>query len=214
MEDVQVSGHGLDHFIAVTNHAVNALKYENLSDEQKLQVELAALLHDVDDHKLFPDNKNHENARKILTNAMPDDEHLIQGIIQMIDLVSCSKNGDREPSEPWMAIPRDADRLEAIGQIGIDRCLQFNKHKGVPLHTDTTPRVSNLEELSQVVTPERFEGYGRGVPSASMIDHYYDKLLHIGSSNRLRSQNPYILEEATRRNQVMIDFVLEYWRYN
>lgn len=208
--------HGLIHFTNVRNHAIKALKYENLSDRKKLQVEFAALLHDVDDKKLFPNSVNNENARKILAESVDidDKQKFIDDIISMIDLVSCSKNGDSEPPEPWMAIPRDCDRLEAIGQIGIDRCKEFTDYKKAPYHVENTTRASNEEEVWKAATPERFVLYMKGAQSASMLDHYYDKLLHIGKPECLRSQNKYILEEAARRNNIMVEFVIKYWKDN
>ena len=211
-----VGGHGFDHFVAVANHAVEALKYENISDRCKLQVELAALLHDADEDKIFPESVNYENARRILfeTIDIEDKETFIDEIIYMIDIVSCSRNGDNEVPQSWMGIPRDCDRLEAIGQIGIDRCKEYTDHLGNPYHTDSTPRVTTVEELWSVATSDRFNGYMNGKKSPSMIDHYYDKLLHIGNSSSLRSQNPYILGEASKRNDIMVNFVLEYWKQN
>jgi len=208
-----VGGHGFDHFIAVANHAVAALKYETLSSRKKLEVELAALLHDVDDSKIFPDSMGYQNARSILEKIdVCDKDELIENVIAMIDLVSCSKNGDREPPEPYMAIPRDCDWLEAIGQIGIDRCREFTIYKQAPFHVDSTPRAYTEEQVWMAATPERFTAYMNGAKSASMIDHYYDKLLHIGKPVHLRSQNPYILEEAVRRNHIMVEFIINYLR--
>jgi uncharacterized protein len=207
-----VGGHGFDHFIAVANHAVAALKCETLSPRKKLEVELAALLHDVDDSKIFPDSMGYQNARAILEKIdVSDKDELIENAIEMIDLVSCSKNGDREPPEPYMAIPRDCDWLEAIGQIGIDRCRDFTIYKQAPFHVDSTPRAYTEEQVWMEATPERFTAYMNGAKSASMIDHYYDKLLHIGKPAHLRSQNPYILEEAARRNHIMVEFIINYW---
>ena len=138
-------------------------------------------------------------------------EEFIQGIIDMISLVSCSENGDSEPPFPWMAIPRDCDRLEAIGEIGIKRCKDFMVEKKGLFHTDNTPIATTKQEVELAANPERFKAYMRGVKSASMIDHYYDKLLHIGKPECLRSQNPYILQEASRRNGVMTNYVIDYW---
>lgn len=211
MRGHSIGGHGYDHFIAVRDHSILALEHENLSEREKLQVELAALLHDIDDEKIFPQSKNYENARFILNKSLKDiddKDNFIEVVINLISLVACSKNGNSDPPEPWMAIPRDCDRLEAIGQIGIDRCLEF---KGGPYHVDTTPRASILEEVWNIATPEKFEGYMKGKRSISMIDHYYDKILHIGKPEALKSQNKYILEEAARRNDLMAQFVIDYW---
>uniref|UniRef100_A0A6G6AD82 Hd superfamily phosphodiesterase n=1 Tax=Borely moumouvirus TaxID=2712067 RepID=A0A6G6AD82_9VIRU len=216
-----VGGHGFDHFVAVRNHALKALEFENISTTKKLQVELAAFLHDVDDPKIFPNSIDYQNARLVLDtsfneinfNDLISDitfESFKTDIIQLISLVSCSKNGDDEPPEQWMAIPRDADRLEAIGQIGITRCKEFAIHIKLPFYIKTTPIAKTREDVFKYATIDRFNKYKSGHKSVSMIDHYYDKLLHIGKSTNLRSQNPYILEEAKKRNEEMIEFVLNY----
>lgn len=219
MQDHYIPAHGYEHFVAVKNHAVLALEHENLSELQKFEVEIAALLHDVDDEKIFPGNKNFENARLILNKAfvkgekLKGEDKIIEDIITLISLVSCSKNGSSEPPEPWMAIPRDCDRLEAIGQIGIDRCRDLCIHKGWPFHLDTTPVAITEEEVWAAATQERYDRYASGVKSVSMLDHYYDKLLHIGKPETLKSQNKYILEEAAKRTKIMVQFVIYYWTH-
>ena len=54
---------------------------------------MASLLHDADDRKYFPLNKNYENAYEILLNCKLEKDR-IKKIIEMIDVVSYSKNGD------------------------------------------------------------------------------------------------------------------------
>jgi len=57
---------------------------------------------------------------------------------------------------------------------------QYNRHAGAPLSVDTTPRPATQEEVWRHATEERFEEYqASGGGSLSMIDHYYDKLLHV-----------------------------------
>lgn len=211
MNNHQVPGHGIEHMKIVANHAVEALKFETLTSDQKLYVEIAALLHDADDAKIFNNHANNDNARKLLYDAGMN-ESGTKLIIEMIDLVSCSKNGDREPPVKWMAIPRDCDRLEAIGEIGIDRCKQVTDHIKIPYHLPSTLVVRTSDELWEVASMDRFRGYSEGLKSMSMIDHYYDKLLHIGKPELLKSQNPYILREAAERTQLMVQFVLNYWK--
>lgn len=208
------SGHGYTHVQTVYKHARKALEYEpTLTDQQKLQVQLAALLHDADDEKIFPDSKNYSNARDILNTSYPDQPELHEQIIDLIKLVSTRQNGDSDVEQSWMAIPRDCDRLEALGQIGLDRTLAYAQHKGNPMHLDTTPRCFTKEELYKIATPERFAAYSSGkISSDSVIDHCYDKLLHIGSPSSLKSNNPYILQVAAERNGIIEDFVLNYWR--
>jgi len=79
--------HDIEHFRAAANHAVEALKHEQLTERQRIQVELAAWLHDTDDGKLFV-TTNNPNARAIL-NSLDGIENKDE-FIEMINCVSCS----------------------------------------------------------------------------------------------------------------------------
>lgn len=185
--------HGIDHAIEVCGLAVDALEaYPGNDLNRQLLVKLAALLHDADDHKFFPGNKNYENARAILKDAIPYAD-TIEQVIKMIGWVSASANHDTVPeeAEPWMLVPRYADRLTAIGWTGIRRCWEYTLSQGRPLATPETKRVRTLAELEACASEERYKAYtGK---SASMIDHYYDKLYQIGKglekcpNSRIRS---------------------------
>ena len=74
-------GHGSDHSLRVYNNALNIRKAYECNE---LYVDLGALLHDVDDHKLFK-NKNNENARKFLCENDFDSE-AIEDIIEIIKI--------------------------------------------------------------------------------------------------------------------------------
>jgi len=208
MTGKDVGGHGIDHFVAVRDHAVKAVACLDLPESTKEAIVLAAFLHDVDDPKIFTDSKDNCNARAIMIRVDPTKTELV---IEMINLVSCSHNGGGDVREEYLAIPRDCDRLEAIGEIGIERCREYAQHIGNPRHLPMTPRAYTSEEVEMNATPERFQAYAGGAKSVSEIDHYYDKLLHIGKPECLKSNNPYILEEAARRHQVMVNYVVGYW---
>lgn len=222
--------HGIEHAIKVMNHANEALQEEyELPDDIKFCVLLAALLHDADDRKFFPTHLNYENARHILRNtifaqSISKTVELKNLIIQMISLVSCSKNGDnipveiqKNPRKEWMLYPRYADRIEALGLVGIKRCYQYTLTAKMPLFckktsTDPgTPKVSNEKELWKIATEKRYQEYTTGKlgNSKSMIDHYYDKLLRIGF---FPIENNYLKEMGKRGIQPLIDFVLEFSR--
>lgn len=198
--------HGIDHAVAVMNHADLAIKSKNYPISLKLKnaVKLAALLHDADDRKFFPNNKEYENLKLVLKDKSND---FVDLVIRMVSLVSSSSNGDRIPEDvigkEWMLIPRYADRVEAIGIVGIERCFQYNKTKNHCLFTEKTPRANTVEELFSIATEERYNSY-RGY-SDSMIDHYYDKLLRV---NNIPIDNDYLVKLAEERNQVTIRFVL------
>jgi HD superfamily phosphodiesterase len=121
--------HGYEHAIFVANVArLGLADFAELSDLNQLLVMLAALMHDIDDPKIFS-TSNYSNATAFL-DAQPmltaTDK---QFVIRMISLVSYSQNKNTTPAEypKWAFIPRDADRIAGGGQEGIDRTLAFNK---------------------------------------------------------------------------------------
>ncbi len=198
--------HGISHALVVLAHATNALEsYDyGISESEKLAVKLAGLLHDADDRKFFPTNSNYENLRQIISDQP---EQVVNLTIRMVQLVSSSANADSVPPDvigkEWMLIPRFADRIEAIGLIGVERCFQFNKTKAQPLHLPETPKANSEEEIWTIATEERYNSYvGK---SKSMMCHYYDKLLRLGM---FKTENPYLYKISRERNNVTIRFVL------
>lgn len=204
-------GHGATHAYTVASHAMlalNSLK-KRPDTHQSRAVILAALLHDVDDHKLF-NTIDYANARKILAQETPE---IVDLVIKMISLVSCSANGNNiDPALPeWMYYPRWADRLEAIGEEGIRRCHSYSVHVGRPLFTEETPRVTNMEDLAVVAPPSRFSNYietGGKVGLSTMIDHFYDKLVHL----RADTNNPYFNNKFEEGMAPIYKFLFDFGR--
>lgn len=123
--DGNSDGHGADHSIRVYNNALNIRKAYECNE---LYVDLGALLHDVDDYKLF-NNKNNENARKFLIENDFDSE-AIEDIIEIINSVSFTKNKGTKPNTLEASIVQDADRLDAIGAIGVARTFMYSGKNG------------------------------------------------------------------------------------
>lgn len=118
-------GHGLDHSMRVYRNAMLLAETEPTAD--RLIVALSALLHDADDYKLFQ-TENNANARSFLKSANVDPETTDQ-ICEVINSVSFSKNRGKKPETIEGQIVQDADRLDAIGAIGIARTFAFGgKH--------------------------------------------------------------------------------------
>ena len=130
-------GHDLNHSIRVYKNAMFITeKYPNAD---RLVVALAALLHDVDDHKLF-NTENNENARSFLKMYMAADDkdndaeyitaEKIEKICTVINSVSFSKNKGIRPDLIEGCIVQDADRLDALGAIGIARTFAYGGKHG------------------------------------------------------------------------------------
>ena len=192
MKDHRDSGHGYDHIIKVTELAFNATtRHEpELSIQERVCVVLAAYLHEVDDKKLF-NTENYTNARRLLEKLQLSNE-LRETVVNMISIVSCSANGNAPVEPKWMAIPRDADRIFALGHEGIRRCYDFSVSRGAVMYTSATPRPKTLEEM-RALPRELFDQYMANGKSASMMDHYADKLLWIG---QMSSGNKFLQDVA------------------
>ena len=118
-------GHGFDHTFRVYK---NAMRIADTEHCDRQIVALAALLHDADDYKLF-DTSDNANARRFLKKHGVVQEQT-ERIIAAINSVSFSKNRDRKPETIEGQIVQDADRLDAIGAVGIARTFAFGgKHR-------------------------------------------------------------------------------------
>ena len=122
-------GHDAAHSLRVYRNAMKIAETEPEADKEI--VALAALLHDADDHKLFH-TENNENTRSFLMeNRVP--EETIDQICAAINAVSFSQNRGKRPDTIEGRIVQDADRLDALGAIGIARTFAYGGEHGRPL---------------------------------------------------------------------------------
>ena len=121
-------GHGVDHACRVWRNAMAIAREEGGCDLRI--VSLAALLHDADDHKLFA-TENNANARRFLeTQGIP--EGTADRICEAINAVSFSRNRGKRPETAEGRIVQDADRLDALGAVGIARTFAYGGKHGRP----------------------------------------------------------------------------------
>ena len=122
-------GHDAAHTMRVYRNALRILEEEPGADREV--VLLAALLHDADDHKLFA-TKDNANARRFLAaNGVPEER--ADRICEVINAVSFSANRGRVPYSVEGRIVQDADRLDALGAIGVARTFAYGGEHGRPL---------------------------------------------------------------------------------
>jgi len=119
----------------LANHPIESL---NTPQDVNLRVSVASLLHEVGDRKTIKDGSKTPKADiiAVILNEIFNDypyysEEMADDIINMVDLCSASKWGDRIPEETklYQLLPRWADRQEATGMIGIIRCLLYSFSK-------------------------------------------------------------------------------------
>ena len=209
--------HGISHVLAVYNHSVRAVQCHQprLNSTQSMEIKVSALLHDVDDRKYFPDNKDQSNAKAILESIDIDFDSQLQ-ILRMISLVGCSEHGNRVPSDIveneayHLLIPRWCDRLEAVGAIGVVRCYQYNNEKGQPLFTKNSPRAITPNQVWELASQERFDAYTNGKESSDMISHYYDKLLHVARPPPDIVRNKYLEDMGVESSKELVEVCLRF----
>ena len=198
------SGHGADHVERVYALAMKLSENENVNKEV---VALAALLHDVDDYKLFGEEnaKNLTNAKKIMQQNGVD----VQTSAQVCDIIShmgyskCLQGIRPQTLEGQLV--SDADMLEAIGAIGTVRCLAYaldKCHSGTDQIFDKTiwPQV-NLS-AAEYKKPNR--------KSDNFINHFFEKMLKLKDLMLTNAGK----KEAQIRHQFMLDFLYEFFREN
>lgn len=182
------SGHDFNHTMRVYKLAYNIAIQEHANLEI---VSLAALLHDVDDVKLTQ-SLNYQNAR-LLMNKYGIDK-VQEEVIAIIQDVSFKGNQSKSPSTLESKIVQDADRLDAIGAIGIARAFTFGGNHNRPLYNDENP-VLNMDEAS----------YRQH--KSSTINHFYEKLLLLKDMMNTDSAK----RLASVRHQFMLNYLEEFY---
>jgi uncharacterized protein len=128
----QSAGHGMDHVLRVLKSA-RAIQAESGGDLEV--VELAALLHDVGDAKFHHGvERSAEFAREILY-GLGASKVLIEHVAHIVDNISFRKGVDSSQLSLEGKIVQDADRLDALGAIGIVRTIEFGAAFGQPFYS-------------------------------------------------------------------------------
>lgn len=122
-------GHDAAHSLRVYRTAMQIAAQEPACDLKVAA--LAALLHDADDPKLFS-TENHQNTRTFLSRHQVPPE-TADRVCRAIDSVSFSRNGLTSPDTLEGRIVQDADRLDALGAVGIARTFAYGGEHGRPL---------------------------------------------------------------------------------
>lgn len=180
------ASHDFDHILRVMRNAEEIAK--TLPEADMAIVRLAALLHDVDDPKYKTESG--VSAQDLLHSTGVDDEMTMR-ILETIKSVSFNGGNEKEIVSIEGAILRDADRIDAIGAIGIARTFAFGGARGRKLYdADETARTTMSESEYRS-------------KNTSSVTHFYEKLLLL--------KNLMVTEEGKRlaeeRHRFMLDFL-------
>ncbi len=162
-----------------------------------LVVELGALLHDIADSKFYNGDEEigPRKAREFLESLAVDESTIdhIENIIRNISF----RGGNHEQffKSPELDVIQDADRLEALGAIGIARVFNFGGYKGRPIYRpEIQPNLGmDKEEFKKSMT--------------HTINHFYEKLLLL--KDRMNTNEGKRLAE--HRHQYMEEFLKEFY---
>jgi uncharacterized protein len=116
------------------------------------RVALAALLHDADDHKLFVTEDN-ANARAFLRSHDVSEEDTDR-ICRIINSVSFSQNRGSRPDTIEGQIVQDADRLDALGAVGVARTFAYGGEHGRPMDDSIRHFYDKLLHLKSLMNTE------------------------------------------------------------
>lgn len=187
------SGHDFEHILRVLANVERILAEEVNADS--LVVRLAAILHDVDDYKL--------SAYGMRVQKFLQENSVLEGVaekvIDTIGAISFSKSGSSPKFETIeQKIVSDADKLDAMGAIGVCRTVMYSVATARPLFDASEFPTENL-------TAEEYKNKNRKGNHA--INHFFDKLLKLKST----MQTEVGRREAERRHKFMLLFLNEFF---
>ncbi|MBL0883450.1 MAG: HD domain-containing protein [Chitinophagaceae bacterium] len=158
------SGHNWFHIERVWKNAKQIGQQENVN---MLVVQLAALLHDIADSKFYHGDETigPKMARSFLEKQKTDTS-IIDHVIKIMENISF-RSGYEKLSflSTELQVVQDADRLDAIGAIGIARAFHFGGYKNREIYDPAIPPDLNMTK----------EAYKKS--TSPTINHFYEKLL-------------------------------------
>ncbi len=187
-------GHDWFHIERVYKNSLLIAKEE---DCDIMVVKLGALLHDIADSKFHDGDESvgPKTARNFLESEKID-ERTIQHVINIIENISF-KGGNFKKSfhSKELEIVQDADRLDAIGAIGIARCFNYGGFKNRALYNpEITPNLNmSKEEYKTSESPT--------------MNHFYEKLLLLKDKMNTLSGK----KIAESRHQYMENFLSQFY---
>jgi len=157
-------GHDWFHIQRVYNNAKLIAKDE---DVDLFVVSLGALLHDIADSKFYDgDETVGPRIANEFLNSLHLDKEVIQHVVHIIKNISFKGGNELQKfKSPELNVIQDADRLDAIGAVGIARCFNYGGFKNRALYDPNIKPVLNMNK----------EEYKKS--TAPTINHFYEKLL-------------------------------------
>ncbi|MGP5428088.1 HD domain-containing protein [Enterococcus malodoratus] len=188
------SGHDFYHVERVAKIAGKLAEEEGIQDT--LLIEAASYLHDVIDDKVFEDVENEKEALKKFLKGLSFSDESINEIFDIIENISFSKELELGKAELTLAgqIVQDADRIDALGAIGILRTAYYGGHTQSPLYDPN-------------LLPQEFKTKEEYRQKSTVINHFYEKLFKLPATMNTEAGKA----EAQRRIVFMEEFLKRFY---
>ena len=160
-------------------------------------VRFAALLHDIGDWKLHNSGRSEEEVLRHTCSMLSFPTDVAEKVIAIVTRMSYSKNLDgKNVLSPEGQIVQDADRLDALGAIGIARAFAYGgKH--------------NRELYNPAIKPQRFTSTNSyRSANGTTVNHFYEKLFLLKDLLNTKTAK----EIAEKREKFMKEFMKEFYR--
>jgi len=188
------SGHDWFHIERVYINALNILQTEEADKEIVI---FGALLHDIADSK-FHDGDETVGPKKaaLFLQSIEVDPSVIDHVVKIIENISFKGgNFERNFSSPELLIVQDADRLDAIGAIGIARTFNYGGFKNNLIHDPEIAPKFNM-------TKDEYKKH-----KGTTINHFYEKLLLLKDLMNTETGK----KIAEKRHDYMMGFLAQFY---
>nr|WP_321406059.1 HD domain-containing protein [uncultured Carboxylicivirga sp.] len=173
----------------------NAKKIHHNEGGEWMVIELSVLLHDVPDPKFFDEEQMLLEIREKLQNEGID-SNVQEHIMQIISHLSFSKGWSENKFDSLeFRIVQDADRLDAIGAVGIARAFSYGGHKGRDFYD---PKI----KPAQFNNAEEYRN-----SNGTTINHFYEKLLLLKDQMKTVTGK----QLANQRHEYMESFLKQFY---
>ncbi|MGJ1197540.1 HD domain-containing protein [Sphingobacterium spiritivorum] len=188
------SGHDWWHIQRVWNNTRMILQQE---EADELICELTALLHDIADSKF---HNGDETIGPRIAGEFLSSEGVDPTVVEQVQAIILNMSfkaslGERNFHSKELEIVQDADRLDAIGAIGIARAFTYGGFKNREIHNPNIPVMENMDK----------EAYKK--TTAPTINHFYEKLLLLKD----KMNTPTAKKMAEGRHQYMEQFLEQFY---
>lgn len=187
-------GHDWFHTHRVFKNAQHIAKTENVD---ALVIALGALLHDIADSKFYDGDETvgPKIAREFLFKHNVDSV-IIEHVVKIIENISFKGGNEKQKfSSLELDVIQDADRLDAIGAIGIARCFNYGGFKNLQLYNP--PIKPNMK-----MTKEEYK-----TSTSPTINHFYEKLLLLKDKMNTKTGR----EIAVERHKFMEHYLEQFY---